>query len=137
MLSDDEIIRIYDKRWDIEVFFKSAKSMLALAKEFQGRSYDMMTAHTSIVFMRYIMLALEARNSCDKRTVGEFFYQACEELVDIRFSASMLFLLDILKQILSGFSVLSETAANEIMNLFFSSLPSVWSGKLKFSAYTY
>ena len=79
LLSDDEIIRIYGKRWDIEVFFKSAKSMLALAKEFQGRSYDMMTAHTTIVFMRYIMLALEARNSSDKRTVGGFFYQACEE----------------------------------------------------------
>ncbi|QRF24485.1 hypothetical protein FY534_13255 [Alicyclobacillus sp. TC] len=25
-LSDDEVIRIYDKRWDIESFFKASKS---------------------------------------------------------------------------------------------------------------
>ena len=55
----------------IEVFFKMCKSYLSLSKEFQGRSYDMMTAHTTIVFMRYIMLALEARNSTDHRTVGD------------------------------------------------------------------
>nr|WP_052306573.1 transposase [Acetivibrio clariflavus] len=49
-LPETEIIRIYGKRWDIEVFFKMCKSYLKLAKEFQGRSYDMMVAHTTIVF---------------------------------------------------------------------------------------
>ncbi len=34
-LPEDEIIRIYGIRWDIEVFFKCAKS-LRLQKEFQG-----------------------------------------------------------------------------------------------------
>jgi len=58
-LKDEEIIRIYGKRWDIEVFFKMTKSHLNLAKEFQGRSYDSMVAHTTIVFCRYIMLAIE------------------------------------------------------------------------------
>ncbi|MBF0608579.1 MAG: IS4 family transposase, partial [Magnetococcales bacterium] len=37
-MEDDEIVRIYGKRWDIEVFFKMCKSFLNLAKEFQGRS---------------------------------------------------------------------------------------------------
>lgn len=46
-LSNEEIIRIYGNRWSIEVFFKSAKSLLKLGSEFQGRSYDMMIAHTS------------------------------------------------------------------------------------------
>ena len=36
-ISDEEILRIYGKRWDIEVFFKMCKSYLALSKEFQGR----------------------------------------------------------------------------------------------------
>ena len=49
-LTEEEILRIYGKRWDIEVFFKMCKSYLSLSKEFQGRSYDMMTAHTTIVF---------------------------------------------------------------------------------------
>ncbi len=55
-VEDEEIVRIYGKRWDIEVFFKMCKSFLNLAKEFQGRSYDSMIAHTTIVFCRYIML---------------------------------------------------------------------------------
>lgn len=49
-LSEEEVIRIYGKRWDIEVFFKVSKSYLALAKEYQGRSYDMQVAATTIVF---------------------------------------------------------------------------------------
>ena len=39
-LPDEEVVRIYGKRWSIEVFFKMSKSYLRLAKEFQGRSYD-------------------------------------------------------------------------------------------------
>ncbi len=32
-LSEEEIIRVYGKRWDIEVFFKICKSCLKLVKE--------------------------------------------------------------------------------------------------------
>ena len=60
-LSVDEIIRIYGIRWDIEVFFKCTKSLLRLQKEFQGRSYDMLISHTTIVFSRYILLAWQHR----------------------------------------------------------------------------
>lgn len=72
-LSDEEIIRIYGKRWDIEIFFKICKSYLNLAKELQGRSYDSMVAHTTIVFARYITLAVENRNNKDLRTIGGLF----------------------------------------------------------------
>jgi hypothetical protein len=51
-LSEDEIIRIYGKRWDIEVFFKVCKSFLRLTKECHSISYDAMTAWTAIVFAR-------------------------------------------------------------------------------------
>nr|WP_253724309.1 transposase [Weizmannia acidilactici] len=44
-LSNEEIVRIYGMRWDIEV----SKSLLNLGKEFQGRSYDMLISHTTIV----------------------------------------------------------------------------------------
>jgi hypothetical protein len=57
-LSDEDIIRLYKRRWDIEVFFKITKSYLQLAKEFQSRCYDALVAHTTIVFTRYLMLAL-------------------------------------------------------------------------------
>lgn len=73
-LTDEEIVQTYGKRWEIEVFFKTTKSFLKLAKEFQGRSYDCMVAHTTIVFCRYIMLALESRESKDPRTLGKTYF---------------------------------------------------------------
>ena len=43
-LSEEEIIRTYGKRWDIEVFFKSCKSYLRLVKECRSTSYDALNA---------------------------------------------------------------------------------------------
>lgn len=122
-LDDAEIIRIYGKRWDIEVFFKMAKSYLRLAKEFQGRSYDMMTAHTTIVCMRYLMLAVASREQADVRTVGGMFYACCDELEDLSFAEALLLILDLLKQALEKTEVLSEALFQEIVNNFIASLP--------------
>ncbi|PMB02590.1 IS4 family transposase, partial [Fischerella thermalis CCMEE 5273] len=88
-LSDEETVRIYGKRWDIEVFFKMIKSYLGLAKEFQGRSYDRMVAHTSIVYTRYLLLAIESREACDPRTLGNLFYLCCDELEDLKFATAL------------------------------------------------
>ena len=74
------MIRIYGIRWDIEVFFKCTKSLLRLQKEFQGRSYDLLIGHTTIVFSRYILLAWQHRQSTDSRTFGGLFYLLCDEV---------------------------------------------------------
>jgi hypothetical protein len=42
-IDENEIIRIYGKRWDIEVFFKTCKSFLKLGTEYHGLSYDALT----------------------------------------------------------------------------------------------
>ncbi len=84
-LANEEIVRIYGKRWDIEVFFKMAKQHLKLAKEIQCRDFDALIAHTSIVFMRYIFLAYQCRIEKDHRTFGELFYACCDEMADISF----------------------------------------------------
>ena len=133
-ISDEEIIRIYGKRWDIEVFFKVIKSYLALSKEFQGRNYDMMIAHTTIVFMRYAMLALESRNSNDPRTIGDLFFYMCDETEDIKFIMSLMLVLELLKKILNDNPVISEEIAHKIMDAFILALPTVWKQKLKLSA---
>jgi hypothetical protein len=57
-LSEQEIVQIYGIRREIEVFFKTIKSLLRLQKEFQGVSYDLLISHTTIVFSRYIILSL-------------------------------------------------------------------------------
>ena len=82
-LSEEEIIRIYGKRWQIEVFFKTCKSYLQLVNECHSLSYDALTAHVAIVFVRYLMIALEKRRNEDDRTFGELFYFFTDELADI------------------------------------------------------
>ena len=82
-LDEDEIIRIYGKRWDIEVFFKICKSYLNLSRECRSMSYDAMTAHTTVVFTRYMMLSQEKRESNDNRSLGELFLYLSDEMSDI------------------------------------------------------
>ncbi len=88
-LSNEDIVRIYGKRWDIEVFFKMAKQHLKLAKEIQCCDYDALVAHTSIVFMRYMFLAYQNRLKADNRTFGELFYACCNEVSGISFVESL------------------------------------------------
>lgn len=88
-LSDAEIIRIYGNRWSIEVFFKASKSLMKLENEFQGRSYDMMVSHTTIVFTRYIILEWICRNSNDKKTYGELFYMFCDDIQDMDLTTAL------------------------------------------------
>jgi hypothetical protein len=129
-LSQEEIVRIYGKRWAIEVFFKVCKSYLKLAKEFQGRSYDMMVAQTTIVFTRYIMLAYEHRSNTDMRSIGDLFYICCDELQDIQLSEALRLILDVLTMVLRDKLVLSERAIQECLDLFFNALPMYFRGKL-------
>ena len=87
-LPEEEIIRIYGKRWQIEVFFKTCKSYLQLVTECHSLSYDALTAHVAIVFTRYLMIAMEQRRSEDDRTLGELFFFFTDELKDITFGES-------------------------------------------------
>ena len=93
-LSEEEIIRIYGKRWQIEVFFKTCKSMLNLVGECHSLSYDALTAHVAIVFTRYMLLAMEPHQNEDQRTLGELFFFLVDEMTDITFSRSLCILMD-------------------------------------------
>ncbi len=84
-LDDNEIIRLYGKRWDIEVYFKMAKQHLKLAKEIQLRDYDGLVAHTTIVMMRYNFLAYYQRESVDQRAWGDLFRFCCDEMQNLNF----------------------------------------------------
>ena len=88
-LSENEVIRIYGKRWQTEVFYKTCKSWLHLGKECQSLSYDSMTAHVSIVFARYMLLSVEQRKDGDERSICELFYVLCDELADITYNESL------------------------------------------------
>ena len=82
-LADEEIVRIYGKRWDIEVFFKMEKQYLDLVKGVQIRDFDGLIAYTTIAMMRYMFLSYEQRLHNDSRTFGELFHACCDEIKDL------------------------------------------------------
>ncbi|WP_127589338.1 IS4 family transposase [Paenibacillus koleovorans] len=98
-LTAPDMIRIYRMRWEIEVFFKCAKSLLRLQKEFQGRSYDLLVSHTTIVFSRYILLAWQHRQSTDQRSIGGLFYLLCDEVGAIDWAVALQELVDLITEI--------------------------------------
>jgi hypothetical protein len=122
-LSEEEIIRIYGKRWQIEVFFKVCKSMLNLIGECHSLSYDALTAHTAIVFTRYMLLALEQRQNDDQRTLGELFFFLVDEMADITFARSIGILMDALIASLQEILKLSNEQTAILMSDFVSRLP--------------
>ena len=88
-LTEQEIIQLYGKRWDIEVFFKTSKSVLKLTDECRSISYDAMCTQTAIVFARYIFLAIAMREKKDDRSIGPLFYEICDEIADITFEDAL------------------------------------------------
>jgi hypothetical protein len=93
-LSASEIVRIYGKRWDIEVFFKMLKHHLNLEREVQLRDYQGIIAHVTITMARYIFLAFEQRCHDDPRSIGSLFFSCCAEIRDLS-------LLDALQRLLT------------------------------------
>ncbi|WP_353887990.1 transposase [uncultured Mitsuokella sp.] len=107
-LSEEEIIQTYGKRWNIEVFFKMCKS----GKETRSISYDALTAHTAIVFARYMMLALEQRRNMDERSLGELFYLTMDELEDLHYLDALASLLSLLMDCAKEAEILDEEQIN-------------------------
>ena len=67
-LDENEIIRIYGKRWDIEVFFNVFKSHLNLSKECNSLSYD--AKHVKFLLHSLIAVYL----ACFLTTQEKYFY---------------------------------------------------------------
>ena len=124
-LDENEIIRIYGKCWDIEVFFKVCKSYLNLSKECNSLSYDAMTAHTAVVFTRYMMLSLESRESNDSRSLGELFLYFSDEMSDITWIQAFQMLLQMFRTMLSDNTELSENKIDELVDTFMNTVPAL------------
>ena len=122
-LSEEEIIRIYGKRWDIEVFFKACKSYLNLVKEYRGISYDAMNAHVAIVFSRYMMLSVAQRENEDDRTICELCYCLLDEMEDITFSRSMCIIIEALMESIMEYFHITEAQLEEFTSSFVHRLP--------------
>ena len=122
-LSETEIIRIYGKRWQIEVFFKTCKSMLNLVGECHSLSYDALTAHVAIVFTRYMLLALTGRQNQDLRTMGEIFFFLTDELSDITFAYAFGIILQAMLESIHKHFQITDEQMQEFINDFYLGLP--------------
>jgi hypothetical protein len=132
-LSEDEIIALYGKRWDIEPFFKFCKSTLRLTKEFQVRSFDAIVAHAAIVLARYIFVALESRESKDGRSIGEIGLHLYEELEDISFQLAFELLISVIESYLSEHLSLAKDKIESMVCFLMDFLPCYIKERLKFS----
>lgn len=132
-LSDQEIIRIYGMRWDIEVFFKTTKSLLKLQKEFQGRSYDSLISHTTIVFARYIVLSWQNRCSTDQRTLGGMFYELCDEIGGLDWAIALQQLIELLEDTFKESNKKIQTFIKKQLQQWIAGLPNYIKGYLPIS----
>ena len=130
-LDEDEIIRIYGKRWDIEVFFKVCKSYLHLRKECRAISYDAMTAHTAVVFTRYMMLSLESRESNDERSLGELFLYFTDEMSDITWIQAFKLLLEMFRTTIAKEFEMTSDKIDEMVDTFMNTNPVLLKSKLQ------
>ena len=75
--------------------------MLRLQKEFQGRTYDLLVGHTTIVLSRYVLLAWQHRQSTDQRTLGGLFYHLCDEVSTLDWAVALQQLVELIYEVAS------------------------------------
>ena len=95
-LSDEEIIRVYGYRWNIEVI------------------------------LRYCFLELERRNHADGRSHGELFYVCHEEIRDISFFDSLKLLLSAFIDKVLNFQEITENTIMKLIDAFFEALENLF-----------
>jgi hypothetical protein len=122
-MTEEEIIQMYAKRWKIEEYHKVAKDLLKLEREFQGRSYDMLIGHATLVCVRYIFLELERRRTMDDRTCGELFFYFCDEIPDLKIREAILKIFQILEVFLTKICSGNKELIKACLEYFASTLP--------------
>ena len=83
-----------------------------------------------IVFTRYMMLALENRQTTDNRTLGALFYLISDELSDITWIQAFHMIIQIFMQTLSDNLSLTSEQLDKLMNSFLLALPKQFNGSL-------
>ena len=122
-LSEEEIIRRYGYRWNIEVYFKTCKQYLKYTKECQSPSFDSLTAHLAIANVRYMMLSILQRENTDDRSLAELFWLYAQEVAEITFEHSMQLVMIALLSTFKEFISLSEEQMAAFAQAFVEKLP--------------
>ncbi len=98
--------------------------------ECRSLSFDAMTAHTAVVFTRYMMLSIENRESNDNRSLGELFLYFTDEMSDITWIEAFQMLLQMFRKLLEEHCDLVDEKIDELVEAFISTLPSLLQSQL-------
>lgn len=104
-----------------------------MSKECRSISYDAMTAHTAIVFTRYMMLSIENRESRDERSLGELFLYFSDEMSDITWIQAFQLLLQMFRTLLTDDLDIADDAFDALVDAFMDALPALLKSKLQAS----
>ena len=122
-MEENEIIRQYGKRWNIECMFKCSKQYLRFGKDFQSPSFETQNAQVAIAFTRYMMIAIEQRESEDYRSCGELFMLFYTELQDITFIQSLTIIVALFKDGMKNLLGVTEEQIQAVVDYVVSALP--------------
>ena len=122
-MEKNEIIRQYGKRWNIECMFKCSKQYLKFGKDFQSPSFESQNAQVAIAFTRYMMIAIEQRESKDYRSCGELFMLFYKELQDITFIQSLSIIVTLFKEGMKNLLGVTEEQIQTVVDYVVSALP--------------
>ena len=122
-MDENEIIRQYGRRWNIEVMFKCSKQYLNFGKDFQAPSFEAQNAQIAIAFARYMLIAIEQRESEDYRSCGELFMLFCQELQDITFIKALALIVELFKEEMKKLLGITEAQIQSVVDYVISALP--------------
>lgn len=98
-LSAEKIVKLYARRWNIEVGFHIQKSFLGLNSECQSTDYDSQVAFANLSALRDILIEYKKRTEEDPRAAGVLFNSISECMREIPLAEAVDKLLDMVDNI--------------------------------------
>jgi len=102
-LSDEEIIEIYKRRWDIEQGYKELRAHFGFGKE-QNRIYEALIARITLSFLTYNLVSYINRMDGNRETIGSVFEELEYKLTALAIS------MELFLQILEDIAKIEELA---------------------------
>lgn len=130
-MSEKEILGAYTLRWNIETYFKIAKSYLKLRTECHSTNFDAITSHMVIVAIRYMILAVERFNNTDNRSIEELFYCVKREIINEITDSAIILMIDTLLDSVKEFLGLSNDQITALVQIFVNKLPGKWKDRFQ------
>lgn len=90
-----------------------------------------MTAHTAVVFTRYMMLLLENRESQDERSLGELFLFFSDEMSDITWIQAFQLMLQMFRTLITDNIDISDEKIDDLVDVFMDTIPTLLKSKLQ------